>query len=64
MCTPITESEYHQANNDMQGFCTNCKEFTRGMCEPDAEKYECPECEKNTVYGTEDSLILGFITIT
>lgn len=32
------------------GFCLACGEEQEG-CEPDAEKYECENCEKREVYG-------------
>ena len=64
MSTVISEGEYLEAVDAMEGFCTSCKDFTRDCVEPDAAKYECPACEKKTVYGAEDSLILGFIDIS
>jgi predicted RNA-binding Zn-ribbon protein involved in translation (DUF1610 family) len=35
---------------DDPGFCFTCGEETDN-CEPDAEKYECPNCDENNVYG-------------
>ncbi len=38
------------------GFCTNCGTEHDG-CEPDAEDYECDECEKMAVYGLDNILL-------
>lgn len=59
----VTESEYKDACDSNLGFCIECKKFTREMVEPDAENYECPECESNNVFGAEQSLILDHIQI-
>ena len=39
------------------GWCTNCGDWTHDSCEPDARKYKCPVCEKNTCYGAEELII-------
>jgi Zn finger protein HypA/HybF involved in hydrogenase expression len=59
--TKITESDYLDAVYNYTGWCTSCKEFTRDSTEPDAEGYNCPECEQNTVVGAENALIAGLI---
>jgi len=59
----ITEQQYKDACYSNLGFCIECKEFTREMVEPDAENYKCPECESDTVFGSEQSLILDHIQI-
>lgn len=41
---------------DNPGFCLACGEDADN-CEPDARKYHCECCEKNTVYGAEEILI-------
>ncbi len=33
-------------------------------CEPDASNYECPECEENQLFGLEQALMCGYISIT
>lgn len=57
-------SEIEEASEDNLGWCTNCKEWTHYSCEPDARKYECPECERNTVYGAEEMAIMGLVDTT
>jgi hypothetical protein len=59
----VTESYFKEAVDDNLGWCTKCKDFTTGCCEPDAHRYECDECGKNSVYGAEEALLLGLITI-
>ena len=61
--TPITENELVEAIENSQGFCTNCKSFTNDFAEPDAENYTCDECGQAKVFGAEQALMLGFITI-
>lgn len=53
--TVIVDSSY-------QGWCTYCGDWTHDSAEPDTNKYKCPVCEHNTVYGAEELLILGFVT--
>lgn len=58
----LSESEFstHAENND--GFCSECKEFTRiGDTEPDAERYRCPICLQFTCVGAELALLSGLI---
>ncbi len=55
--------EYQLAVADDMGWCIDCQEFTRDMCEPDACEYDCPECGQNTVYGAEEALLELFITV-
>jgi Zn finger protein HypA/HybF involved in hydrogenase expression len=57
MSTSISEEEYSEARGSYQGWCTTCQEFTRGMTEPDAQDYECPDCGLNCVIGAEVALI-------
>jgi hypothetical protein len=59
----ISASEYKEFCNDYMGFCTDCQDFTRECTEPDAEDYDCPECEQNTVVGTEQAMVLGLLDI-
>ena len=63
MAYKITQEEYEDATYNYEGWCTNCEYFTRDECEPDAAKYRCPDCGHRTVYGAEEALMLGLITI-
>lgn len=59
----ITEDEYHQRNRDYDGYCLSCSEFVEGGCEPDMRKGPCEVCGENKVYGIEELLMMGRITI-
>jgi len=60
----MTMEEYYDATSKHEGFCTECKELTRDMCEPDAANYECPVCGGFTVFGIEEAMLIGYIEIT
>lgn len=60
-CTRVDHEDFVDAQESYMGWCSNCKEFTRECCEPDAREYDCPECGKNTVYGAEEALFMGLI---
>jgi len=59
----INIDKYMKMTDSYMGFCTTCQDFTRGITEPDAEEYDCPNCGKDTVMGTEQALLLGKIVI-
>ena len=48
-------------SDSYEGWCVECGEWTHDSAEPDARKYKCPVCGKNTVYGAEELLIMGII---
>lgn len=56
-------SEIREAQEDHLGWCVKCKDWTHDCAEPDAHKYECPVCECKSVYGAEEAVLLGLITI-
>ena len=47
------EEQYLEASDTYQGFCTVCNDWTRDCTEPDAEGYDCPVCDGNTVQGAD-----------
>jgi hypothetical protein len=60
----LTSEEYREHCNDYDGYCVECDEVTRfGDTEPDAEEYECPECEGYTCMGMENALMFGGLEI-
>jgi hypothetical protein len=61
--TSFTEDDFKDMRDDYMGFCPDCCDFTRDCTEPDAEHYDCPDCEKNNVVGAEQALIMGLIDI-
>ena len=58
----LSERQYHNAENEYKGFCLACGK-TRGECEPDARKYECPHCKQPKVYGIPELLMMGLAKI-
>ena len=59
----MSEPEYRALLRDDIGLCLNCG-GERECCEPDARKYPCPDCQELTVYGAEELLVRGRITLT
>jgi hypothetical protein len=59
----MTSEEYIGANEENMGFCTECG-TEHYECEPDACGYTCDNCGKKTVYGLEELLLMGLVTIT
>lgn len=58
----LTEAQYHNADNEMIGFCLACG-AERACCEPDARKYPCDECQQLKVYGIPELLIMGLVVL-
>jgi len=61
MSNKVTFEEFAEARDNYQGYCLECKEFTRDCTEPDAREYDCPVCEGNRVYGAEELIYLGLV---
>ena len=59
----ITADEYQELRDEYSGICLNCEEYAEGV-EPDARDYECEACGEKTVYGIEEALMMGKVTIT
>lgn len=59
-CFVMSEGAYHELREEYVGLCIECG-AERDGCEPDAERYECEECERPAVFGIEDLLICGLI---
>lgn len=45
-----------------QGICLACGHHQDG-CEPDAREYECEACGEMKVYGLEEALMMGEVSI-
>jgi len=58
MAITISEAEYHHHNNNHDGLCLSCKEWTFGGCEPDAVDYPCDGCGASKVVGCELALVM------
>jgi hypothetical protein len=60
----VTEAELFRAQDEYQGWCRCCGDFTRDCCEPDARKYKCPVCGEHEVYGAEEAVLCGYLALT
>ena len=56
------EDEFREASDASLGLCLGCGVEAEG-CEPDARKYTCEACGEARVYGLEELLVMGRITI-
>ena len=54
----IEELEQIIAEDNYQGWCTYCEDWTHDSCEPDARNYECPVCQNRTCFGAEEILFM------
>jgi len=57
----LSLEEYTEELDSNAGYCSNCDAITTFGVEPDARNYVCPDCEKRTVYGLEEALLMGFV---
>lgn len=60
---PMSAKQYFNCDENYRGFCLNCG-ATRGECEPDARKYECPKCKQPKVYGIQELFVMGLVEIS
>jgi len=56
------EFQAHREEND--GICLACNEWTFGGCEPDARNYECESCGEPKVFGAEEALMMGVLSVS
>jgi Zn finger protein HypA/HybF involved in hydrogenase expression len=62
--TLISEDSYLLHREEYDGWCVKCRDWTMlGSCEPDARQYLCPTCERPTVFGAEEAIMIGSIGI-
>lgn len=59
----VSMADFDPLGNEDNGICLACGAVRYGNTEPDAEKYPCDDCEQNEVYGMQQALIMGRITI-
>jgi hypothetical protein len=58
----MSESAYASMLEEFGGFCISCREEVSGV-EPDARNYGCENCGKPRVFGVEELLVMGLITL-
>jgi len=56
------EDEFREASDESKGHCLACGDEAWGV-EPDARRYECEGCGELRVYGLEELMLMGRITI-
>ena len=58
---------YEVADSDLQeavnGICLSCGEIQYGGVEPDARNYPCNACSAPELYGLEEALLVGRVTV-
>ena len=60
----MTEAQFHKHCDEMNGYCETCDDVTKyGGTEPDAEGYECPDCDQDSVCGVEQANIAGLLEL-
>ena len=56
---PVSTEDFEE---DHAGICLDCGEIASG-CEPDARNYLCESCNTHQVFGMEEALLMGRITL-
>ena len=57
----MNESQFYELTRESCGICVGCLHVAYGGCEPDAEKYECENCNLPKVYGVEQLALMNLI---
>jgi len=61
----LNSDQFNSHSNDYDGYCYKCDDITSfGGVEPDAQGYECPECDKKTLMGMDIALVLDYLDIS
>lgn len=60
----INEEQFTELRESYSGICAECGAVRYGNTEPDAEDYECEECESESVQGIENALLSDIVMIT
>lgn len=58
----VTEDTYHMLDDESLGVCRECL-TPMCECEPDARKYKCDGCGAKAVYGVQELMLMGEITL-
>lgn len=58
----MSEEEYRDSTESYEGWCIYCGETASGV-EPDAREYDCEGCGKNGVYGFEELMVMGYVSL-
>lgn len=60
----LSEDEYRTRAENYGGICLACGEWTDSGVEPDARYYKCESCGGCEVFGVEEALIMGRISLS
>ena len=58
----MSESEYFNAGAENLGYCISCGESME-ECEPDSRGRHCDACHEDSVYGTEELMMMERVHI-
>jgi hypothetical protein len=64
MMISCSEEEFSAHQEESDGICLGCGEWSFGGCEPDARNYKCEVCGERKVVGAEEALLMGKLDIT
>lgn len=59
----MISEEFLYNQDNMIGYCLNCKGWTRENTEGDATEYDCPDCGMHTVIGADNVLLMELVEI-
>lgn len=59
----ITLEEFEELHESNVGICLSCGYRELSGIEPDAHEYTCPNCEEPNVYGMDEALLQGLVTV-
>jgi hypothetical protein len=59
---PISEDRYDRLLAENRGMCLGCHHEQEGV-EPDARELTCNECHDDFVFGAEELMLMGLITV-
>jgi hypothetical protein len=63
MASKLIKVSIDDIEEGCNGVCLACGEIQYGGCEPDAHEYVCASCDTPKVYGLEEALFMGAITL-
>ena len=59
----MSQGEFEELQDDSIGLCVACGARC-DCCEPDACAYTCEECGARKVYGAEELLTMGLVSLS
>ena len=59
----VSEEAYREHEDNYDGICLGCGQWSCGGVEPDAREYTCCECDLPLVYGASEAMMMGNLDI-